>query len=109
MFFHEFASWSPASLLALAGMAQPDEWAYRHTSSERPLPILRNYVVYTFRRTSYLGLVAQVQDEETLAQVRGLQHRSPDAALRAHLRLLRRADALGVRATLVPAGFLPGE
>lgn len=62
MLFHDFASWSPASLLALAGTAQPEEWAYRHTTSERPLPILRNYVVYTFRRAYFQERVVEVTD-----------------------------------------------
>lgn len=37
MFFHDYASWTSASLLALAGMAQQEEWKYRHTSAERLL------------------------------------------------------------------------
>lgn len=64
MLFHEFASWSPAALPTLAGMAQPDEWTYRHTSSDRPLPILRNYVVYTFRRAHYQGRVLEVSNSD---------------------------------------------
>jgi hypothetical protein len=62
VFFHNFASWSPTSLLTLAGMAQPDEWEYRHTASERPLPILRNYIVYTFRQAYLQRRVLEVAD-----------------------------------------------
>ena len=64
MFFHDFASWSQASLAALAGMAQPDEWEYRRATSERPLPILRNYVVYTFRRAYFQERVIVVDDAD---------------------------------------------
>jgi hypothetical protein len=62
VFFHNFASWSPTSLLTLAGMAQSDEWEYRHTTSERPLPILRNYIVYTFRQAHFQGRVLELVD-----------------------------------------------
>ena len=59
MLFHDFASWNPnSSLTALAGMAQPDEWDYRRTTSEKALPILRNYVVYTFQREHFQNRVA---------------------------------------------------
>lgn len=64
MFFHDYASWSQAALSALAGMAQPDEWEYRRATSDRPLPILRNYVVYTFRRAYFQGRVAEVVDDD---------------------------------------------
>ncbi len=64
MLFHEFASWSPNSLLQLAGMAQAEEWAYRHTSGDRPLPILRNYVIYTFRRAHFQSRVIEVSDPQ---------------------------------------------
>lgn len=63
VFFHDYASWAPAAVTTLAGMAQQDEWEYRRASSERPLPILRNYVVYTFRRVYFQGRVAEVTDE----------------------------------------------
>lgn len=45
-------------------MAQPDEWEYRRATSERPLPILRNYVVYTFRRAYYQGRIAEVSGSD---------------------------------------------
>lgn len=64
MFFHDFASWSRTSLLTLAGMAQPDEWEYRHTTSERPLPILRNYIIYTFRQAHFQGHVLDQADAD---------------------------------------------
>ncbi len=63
MWFHDFASWSTGSLLTLAGLAQPEDWSYRNTSSERPLPILRNYIVYTFRRTHLQERVPTVESD----------------------------------------------
>jgi hypothetical protein len=63
MFFHNYASWSQAAVSALAGMAQPDEWEYRRTSSDKPLPILRNYLIHTFRRAYFQGRVLVAQDD----------------------------------------------
>jgi hypothetical protein len=63
MFFHNYASWSQAAVSALAGMAQPDEWEYRRTSSDKPLPILRNYVIHTFRRACFQSRVVVAQDD----------------------------------------------
>jgi hypothetical protein len=37
-------------LEALAGMAEPERWKYLHAPSKSPLPILDNYVKYTFVR-----------------------------------------------------------
>jgi hypothetical protein len=58
MLFHEFASWSRSSLRELAGLAQPEDWNYRMATSEKELPILRNYVVHSFRRAHYQEDVA---------------------------------------------------
>lgn len=57
LLFHEFASWSQNSLLKLAGLA-PEDWNYRQATSERELPILRNYIVNTFRRAQHQDKVA---------------------------------------------------
>jgi len=65
MWFHEFASWKTSSLLALAGLAQPEDWSYRNASSEKPLPILRNYIIYTFRRAHLQGRVPTVQEGDS--------------------------------------------
>lgn len=64
MLFHEYASWSLTSVLELAGMAQAEEWTYRYTSSDKPVPILRNYVMYTFRRAYYQDRVIEVSDDD---------------------------------------------
>ena len=64
MWFHDFASWSTSSLLTLAGLAQPEDWSYRNASSEHPLPILRNYIVYTFRRAHLQGRVSRVEIDD---------------------------------------------
>ena len=37
-------------LQSLAEMAQPENWNYRYATSPRPLPILFNYIHYTFAR-----------------------------------------------------------
>jgi Domain of unknown function (DUF3825) len=63
MLFHEYASWSVASLLTLAGLAQNEDWDYRNTTSDRPLPILRNYIVYTFRRAHQQARVTELEVE----------------------------------------------
>ena len=63
MRFHDFASWSVASLLTLAGLAQTEDWDYRNTTSDRPLPILRNYILYTFRRAFQQKEVAVVETD----------------------------------------------
>jgi len=61
--FHDFASWSVGSLLTLAGLAQTEDWDYRNTTSDRPLPILRNYILYTFRRAFQQKQVAVVETD----------------------------------------------
>jgi Domain of unknown function (DUF3825) len=63
MWFHEYTSWSVGSLLTLAGLAQAEDWEYRNTASGRQLPILRNYVAYTFRRAYLQGRVPEVVQE----------------------------------------------
>lgn len=37
-------------LRALADLAEEEDWAYRHTASDHPFPILFNYIRYTYRR-----------------------------------------------------------
>ncbi|MDQ2914270.1 MAG: DUF3825 domain-containing protein [Chloroflexota bacterium] len=61
MRFHEFASWSAGSLSTLAGLAQPEDWTYRNTTSDRDLPILYGYMVHTFRRVHQQGRVTVVE------------------------------------------------
>ena len=65
MLFHDYASWTAASLRSAGwdGTARglgPD----RHASSERESPILRNYIVYTFRRAHHQGRVTEVVDDD---------------------------------------------
>lgn len=43
------ADWQ-ARLETLAALAEPERWTYRHTPSEKPLPILDTYVRHTFMR-----------------------------------------------------------
>lgn len=42
----------------LASIAQPENWSYRHTPSPHKLPILFNYLFYTFARLHEEGKVA---------------------------------------------------
>ena len=63
MRFHDFASWSVGSLLTLAGLAQREDWDYRNTTSDRPLPILRSYLLHTFRRAFQQDRVAVVETD----------------------------------------------
>jgi hypothetical protein len=65
MWFGEFASWSNASLLTLAGLAQNEDWTYRNTASDYPLPILRNYILYTFRRAHFQHKVSVLETSDS--------------------------------------------
>jgi len=40
-------------------MAQQEDWEYRNVTSSKPLPILRNYVAYTFRQAQFQGRVLE--------------------------------------------------
>ena len=40
-------------------MAQQEDWEYRNVTSAKPLPILRNYIAYTFRRAQFQGRVVE--------------------------------------------------
>lgn len=63
MHFHQYASWSTGSILTLAGLAQAEDWDYRNTVSERPLPILRNYIVYSFKRAYEQERVPEIEED----------------------------------------------
>lgn len=61
--FHEFASWSPSSPLTLAGLAQSEDWNYRQATTTKEVPILRNYLVHTFRRVQFQERLAFAEDK----------------------------------------------
>lgn len=39
-----------AAIAALAALAEPEDWDYHNTAAARARPVLRNYVVHTYRR-----------------------------------------------------------
>jgi uncharacterized protein DUF3825 len=54
----------PARLPRLAELAEPEDWNYRHTTSDHPFPILFNYLHHTFDRVNEEGKVAISGDGE---------------------------------------------
>jgi hypothetical protein len=48
----------------LAGMAEPEDWDYRHTPNPVTKPILRNYLKHTYKRIAEEKKVAITNDEE---------------------------------------------
>lgn len=42
----------PENIDSLAGLAEPEDWDYKHAASSHPHPILRNYLTYTYRRVA---------------------------------------------------------
>lgn len=48
-----------AHLDALANLAQKENWEYRHSTSSHPLPVLYNYIYYTFDRLQDEGKIAE--------------------------------------------------
>lgn len=65
LLFTQYASWAGSSALAtLAGMAQTEDWEYRNVADPRPLPILRNYVAYSFRRAQFQGRIAEAESRD---------------------------------------------
>ena len=58
--FQKFAACSDldSQLEALAKLAHKEDWDYRHTESNRRLPILRNFIFYTFARLEAEGKIA---------------------------------------------------
>lgn len=47
----------------LAGLAQPEDWNYRQVTSRKENPILRSYIVHTFRRVQYQDKIAFSHEE----------------------------------------------
>jgi Domain of unknown function (DUF3825) len=48
----------------LAGIAEPEDWDYKHALNPIPKPILRNYLRYTYKRIAEEKKVAITADEE---------------------------------------------
>ncbi len=49
-------------LQELAELAEPEDWAYKYTSTEYPNPLLFNYVRYTYRRLAEESKLALADD-----------------------------------------------
>jgi hypothetical protein len=49
---------------ALAALAEPEDWNYRHTHDDRPFPILFNYLHRSFDRLEEEGKIAVSADRE---------------------------------------------
>ena len=63
----------PGWLESLAELAEKEPWDYKHTKASEPLPILRSYVRYTFRRLTEMdGGVAVSGDGQAAAFNTGL-------------------------------------
>jgi hypothetical protein len=51
-----------ASLQDLAEESEPEDWSYQNTSSDHPLPVLYNYIRYTYRKVSEEGKITLSED-----------------------------------------------
>lgn len=62
------------SLVALAEMAEdePGNWEYQNTPSDRPMPILQNYIRYTYKRLAEEDKIVVSDDGQKLAFNTGL-------------------------------------
>ena len=49
-------------LAELAQLAEEEDWSYQHTQSEHPVPILYNYIRYTYRRVAEENKIALAED-----------------------------------------------
>lgn len=63
---HEFALIPKIDELVqeLAGLVEPEDWKYQRTTSNRPLPILYNYIKYTYSRLAEEQKIAISPDEK---------------------------------------------
>lgn len=59
-------------LESLAQLAEPEDWVYRNTPSRGDLPILENYIKYTYKRIAEEKKVAVTQDESSACWNTGL-------------------------------------
>ena len=48
----------------VTNVARKENWDYRHTSSPRPYPVLRNYIYHTFSRLEAEGKIAEATGEK---------------------------------------------
>lgn len=50
------------SLASLKSLAEPEDWEYHNTQNEHPLPVLYNYLKYTYKRLSEEGKISLSKD-----------------------------------------------
>lgn len=48
----------------LVGLAETEEWDYKHAEQNHPHPVLRNYLTYTYRRVAEEKKITITADEE---------------------------------------------
>ena len=68
-------AWFPnrdEQLQKLADQAEAEDWNYQHTPSEYPLPILFNYIDYTYRRLAEEGKIKFSADRHSASFNTGL-------------------------------------
>jgi hypothetical protein len=58
----DFAYVPSAQIQELVELAEPEDWNYRQTPSDRPYPILHNYLMHTFMRCYEEGKVLILED-----------------------------------------------
>ena len=61
-----------ASRPAFADLVEPEEWNYQHTPTQHPMPILYNYLHYTYRRLAEENKIAVSDDGKYIAFNTGL-------------------------------------
>jgi hypothetical protein len=79
-------------LAELAAVAEPEDWNYHHTTSDRPYPILFNYLRYTYRRLAEERELSLSQDGQYACFNTGLVT-SNQEAIYASFEANRREDA----------------
>ena len=64
--FYDFAFMPnfDADIDYLASMAEPEDWDYHNTPHDKPKPVLRNYLRYTYAKVAAEKKVAVTDDEE---------------------------------------------
>lgn len=67
------------NIQVLAGMAEPEDWDYKHTASHTSFPILQTYIKYTYKRIAEEKKVSVTKDEKYACWNTGLitPHQEP--------------------------------
>ncbi|MEG3438462.1 DUF3825 domain-containing protein [Pannus brasiliensis CCIBt3594] len=79
------------SLQDLAQEAEAEDWNYQNTPSDRPLPILYNYIRYTYRKVAEEGKIALSEDGQYSCFNTGLVSTNQEA-IYASFEVNRRTD-----------------